>query len=143
VPVRVNCAGESACITLRPQANPETDTFMVAAQPQSLTFDPDNWVLDSSYVTGIAEPGQNPRHGPAVLSIAPSPARGGRAIRFTLDARGATRLEVRDLLGRVVARLPADGKEEAVWRPQLPAGVYFVQLTGTETGPLTRFVLTE
>jgi aminopeptidase N len=141
LPVRLNCAGESVFVTLRPQANPQTDTFTVAASPQGLTFDPDNWVLDSSYVTGIAEPGQNPLHGPQVLSVSPSPAR--RFVRFSLPLGAARTLTVFDNSGRVVERLAAAGEQEVVWRPQLPAGVYFVQAAGEETGPLTRFVLAE
>jgi aminopeptidase N len=57
LPVKVHCAGSDTMITIRPDASPQTDTFLVAACPESLTVDPDNWVLDSAYVTqtGVEE----------------------------------------------------------------------------------------
>jgi aminopeptidase N len=55
LPVRLNCSGDSVLVTLRPDASPFTDTFSVAHEPRSVTVDPDNWVLDSTAVTGIAE----------------------------------------------------------------------------------------
>lgn len=142
LPVRVNCPGESTLITLRPQTNPQTDTFLVPAQPQGLTFDPDNWILDSCYLTGIAEPGQNPFHGPRLLSALPNPARRGMPVHLTFDHTEPRQFRVIDLSGRTRAQLPLTGPE-LWWRPALPAGVYFVQASGTETGPLTRFVLTD
>jgi aminopeptidase N len=54
-PIRFNCGSESALVVFHPQDTVALDTFVLAAEPLSLTPDPDNWVLDSSFVTGIAE----------------------------------------------------------------------------------------
>jgi hypothetical protein len=45
-PVRFNCAGESTLVTFYPRDTVALDTFVLAAEPLSLTPDPDNWVLD-------------------------------------------------------------------------------------------------
>lgn len=52
LPVRCNCSGASPTVVIRPWANPQIDTFVLGQAPTSLMFDPDNWVLDSAYVTG-------------------------------------------------------------------------------------------
>ncbi|MCX6841015.1 MAG: M1 family metallopeptidase [candidate division WOR-3 bacterium] len=59
-PVRFNCAGESTLVVFHPQDTLAIDTFVLAAEPLSLTPDPDNWVLDSCHITaGIAEETMN------------------------------------------------------------------------------------
>jgi len=60
LPVRVNCTGDDTMLTIRPNASPEIDTFVVASYPQNVVVDPDNWVLDSCYLTGMAEELSNP-----------------------------------------------------------------------------------
>ena len=139
VPVRMNCEPADTLLVIRPLANPQTDTFMIALCPDSLTFDPDNWILDSAHVTGIAEPGQNPLHGPQVLGVSPNPTHG--EVRFSLPPGAVRTLVVYDNCGRQVARLDARGRAQIDWTPTLPAGVYYVRALGTETGPLERLVL--
>jgi aminopeptidase N len=146
VPVRLNCGAESTFITLRPQANPQTDTFVLSVRPLSLSWDPDNWVLDSVGVTGIGEPARHPPVAPRVLTIAPSPARG--AVRFSFAAT-CRELQLFDRSGRLVQRLAAAGRQQVVWDRTLigggpaPAGVYYCRVPGADSGPLVKFVLTD
>jgi hypothetical protein len=63
-PIRFNCAGESISVAFHPQDTVALDTFVLAAEPLSLTPDPDNWVLDSCRVAaGVAEETMNDRRG--------------------------------------------------------------------------------
>ncbi len=67
------------------------------------------------------------------LSVAPAPTRGTTVVRYTLDADGPVRLDVVDMLGRVVAVLANKtlhaGAHEAVWNASAyPAGVYRIRL---------------
>jgi len=70
-PIRFNCGAESTGVTFHPQDTVAIDTFLLAAEPLSMTPDPDNWVLDSSFVTGIQEmPNaelRTPSSGPTIL----------------------------------------------------------------------------
>ncbi|MFO7675203.1 MAG: M1 family metallopeptidase, partial [bacterium] len=82
LPVRVTGPGFDTLVTIRPQANPQLDTFLLPGPAASVVVDPDNWVLDSCYVTGVAEGDTAPRPARRLLSVAPNPARG--AVRFEL-----------------------------------------------------------
>ena len=71
-PIRFNCAGESALVVFHPQDTVTLDTFMLAAEPLTLTPDPDNWVLDSCHVTAGIEESPKPQApsyklGPTIL----------------------------------------------------------------------------
>jgi hypothetical protein len=136
IPVRVNCGAERQFVTLRPQANPETDTFVVAAWPDSLSWDPDDWVLDSVAVTGIEEDPSPKLQVP--IAVRSSPARG--IVRFELPAGQVKSVAVYDESGREAAVLNAGSRSEVAWRPGR-AGVYFAQAKGS--GLRTRFVVVE
>ncbi len=140
LPVRVACPGSDTMVTIRPAANPEVDTFVVAACPESLVVDPDNWVLDSCYITGIAEEkGSGTRGpGPGNVNIEQNPSRG--AVRFSVWGipESGSRLTITDASGRVVRVLSAYGvgreacgvtwdRLDATGRA-VPPGVYFCRL---------------
>jgi hypothetical protein len=75
LPVRLSVPGPDTTLVIRPAANPHTDTFTVYGNPTGLGVDPDDRILDSSYVahTGMEEsPGlQTPGH-----ALEPTIARG-------------------------------------------------------------------
>lgn len=146
LPVRVNCAGADTLVAIWPAANPQTDTFKVAARPESLVVDPDNWVLDSCYLTGIAE-GTAPGPRARLLDAGPNPARG--RVRFQVSGPAGTdaRVEILDKSGRRVAavggRVGSSGRAVLDWSPNatVPAGVYFCRLAGAAAEPVKLVLL--
>jgi len=148
LPVRFWCSGVSRDVTLRPDSTVFTDTFYFAEAPDSVRIDPDNWVLDSNYVTAIAAPGRNPLLGPSIISVSPNPARGCVNLQLPIaDCRspGAKMLlRITDISGRVISTRSLDTRQSrSTIYLRLPAGVYFAQLVAADTGPFVRFVLTD
>jgi len=142
VPVRLNCGSESVLVTIRPESTLQTDTFMLGSCVTSVALDPDNWLLDSTVVTGLSGPGRNPLRGPALLSVAPNPARG--AVRFELPVvSGPAAVRIFDNSGRLIHTVAGHGRVLAAEAGLLPAGVYFAQLLTRDVGPLQKFVLTD
>ena len=134
-PLGIRIAGteQDTLVVILPHANPQTDTFRVRFQPVSLTIDPDNWIIDSAYVTGVAE--QRPvAPAPRIVSVRSNPARG--PVRFTLagPAGADCGLEILDRAGRRSARLAGrygpDGRAVLDWRQRASAGVYFCRVAG-------------
>jgi aminopeptidase N len=118
-PVRFNCGTESTVAVFHPQDTVALDTFVLAAEPLSLTADPDNWVLDSSHVTGIEE-GHQPQA--ASYRLGPSVVRG---VLFLPSSRLTAHSSLLSIDGRKVLDLRAGPNDLS----HLAPGVYFV-LTG-------------
>ncbi len=121
-PVRFNCAGESVLVVFRPQDTVALDTFVLAAEPLSLTPDPDNWVLDSAYVTGVEE-----SRKPQAASYKPQPT----IVRGVLYLQGAQSPKPQassllDVSGRKVLGLVPGPNDISGLAP----GVYFVASDG-------------
>ncbi|MEO0049525.1 MAG: M1 family aminopeptidase [candidate division WOR-3 bacterium] len=142
-PVRFNCTSESITITLYPQDTLLIDTINFAEEVIGLNPDPDNWILDSTYVTqvGIAELA-SPFH--SVVKIQPNP--GKSHISFHLEGQRIERLKILDRAGREVSLIRPE-TNVFVWDRtdingrRLPAGVYFVILSGKDPQPLTKLML--
>ncbi|MFO7637920.1 MAG: M1 family metallopeptidase [bacterium] len=137
LPVRAGGAGADTLLFIRPRANPQVDTFELAWRAESLVVDPDNWVLDSCYLTGIAEGSPGPQPAPRLLSALPNPARG--AVRFEVAGPpGAGCLvEVFDRAGRradaVSGRYGPTGRTQLEWRrDRTGPGVYFCRVAGSQ-----------
>jgi aminopeptidase N len=127
-PVRFNCGSESTLVVFRPQDTIALDTFMLAAEPLSNTPDPDNWVLDSSRVTGIQEV---PSDQVLVTSIGPTIVRGvlflPRDMTETSEVSDRVpRPALVDASGRIVLGLHAGANDVS----RLAPGVYFVTAVG-------------
>jgi aminopeptidase N len=147
LPVRVAFASRDTMVTIRPGANPQIDTFAVSAEPVNLVVDPDNWVLDSNYVTGIAEPADVSSIGLRHLSVSPNPARNRVSVNLSsplpLDPCPAI-LSVYDAAGRsVLTRTldPSVSRSLSLDLSYLPSGVYYLQLSGRVSTPPTRLVI--
>lgn len=87
-------------------------------------------------MTGIAEHSTIPRNF-AYLGNYPNPFNGQTIIRFSLDVPAEIRIEIFDILGRLIEPL-ADGEYPAgencvVWDAgNRPSGIYFVRVSSTE-----------
>lgn len=155
LPVEVQCPGSDTMVTIHPAASPAIDTFVVATCPENLVADPDNWVLDSCYITGIAEEkgsgfgGQ----GSGRMAIGQNPARG--QVRFAVwGTTQDSRLTITDASGRLVMvlALPAYGvgrmASSVTWDRcdidgrLVPPGVYFCRLD-SPAGRSLKLVLTD
>jgi aminopeptidase N len=122
LPVRFNCLYVDTTVTIRPEANPQVDTFMIASCPDSITVDPDNWVLDSAYVTGVEE-----SRKPQAASYKPQPT----IVRGVLYLQGAQSPKPQassllDVSGRKVLGLVPGPNDISGLAP----GVYFVASDG-------------
>jgi aminopeptidase N len=123
-PVRFNCGNESVMVTFHPQDTVAVDTFVLAAEPLSLTPDPDNWVLDNSSVVGIEETPsaglRTPNSGPTIIrGVLCLPGFGARS--GLSDNPVMFRAALLDATGRKVLDLRAGANDVS----HLSPGVYF------------------
>ncbi len=124
VPVRFNCLYVDTMVTIEPGANPQLDTFMIGSCPDSVTVDPDNWILDSAYVTGIQE---TPNAELRTLNSGPTIVRGVLMIGDRGPKTG-DRAELLDVSGRKVLDLHPGPNDVS----RLAPGVYFVRSPTTD-----------
>jgi hypothetical protein len=126
--VRFNCLYVDTTVAIRPGANPQTDTFMLAVCPDSITVDPDNWILDSASVTGIEEMPNTelrpPNSGPTIVrDVLHLPGLGTRS--GLSDNPVMSRAALLDAAGRVVLDLHPGPNDVSGLAP----GVYFCHRT--------------
>jgi hypothetical protein len=136
-PIRFNCGTESTVVTFRPQDTVAIDTFVLAAEPLSMTPDPDNWVLDSSFVTGIEE---TPNAKLRTTNAGPTIVRG---VLFLPLASGVGREAsgvLLDISGRKVMPLKPGRNDLS----RLARGIYFAREAQerAQAQAITRFVIT-
>jgi len=121
-PIRFNCGSESTLVVFHPQDTVALDTFVLAAEPLSVTPDPDNWVLDSSFVTGIEE---TPNAGVRTTSIGPTLVRGVLLLGDSPRTGTVPKAILLDISGRKVLDLHPGPNDVS----RLAPGVYFVRST--------------
>jgi aminopeptidase N len=120
-PIRFNCGTESTVVTFHPQDTVAIDTFLLAAEPLSMTPDPDNWVLDSSFVTGIQE---TPNAELRTPSSRPTILRGVLSLPSSLLSLPSSLFSID---GRKVLNLKPGPNDVS----HLVPGVYFVRLASS------------
>jgi aminopeptidase N len=133
-PVRLNCINDSVSYNLNIEDAIYMDTLRVGAEPLSITPDPDNWILDSCYVSQVditeMEKGLGNAFGKELL-ILPNP--GKTALRFQSPGPFPKSIEIYDRTGRLVAELNLRARD-FVWNRtdatgrRLSSGVYFVKI---------------
>jgi len=119
LPVKLNSASSSV-VTIRPEANPQIDTFMLAVSTNSVTVDPDNWILDSAYVTGVNE-GSEPQVAGCKLEA--TIVRGVLFLPVASSVRRDASSELVDISGRRALDLSPGPNDVSGLTP----GVYFVR----------------
>jgi hypothetical protein len=123
LPVRLSVPGPDTTIVIRPIANPQVDTFLVGGNPSGLTVDPDDWILDSSYVvhTGLEESEMSEVTGGKRL---PSIIRGVLETSRQLTAYSSQpEFDLLDICGRKVMELQPGPNDVS----RLAPGVYFIR----------------
>ncbi len=124
-------------------ANPQRTVLPMTAQPVSVTFDPNRWLLEQHTISSGIENQIDPRFGvpgPVLHEVSPNPARGPARLSFSLPNARDVRLAVYDATGRLVSilwsgRAPA-GRQTVAWNQdgKMPAGTYLARFTvGGET----------
>ncbi len=122
VEVRVNYSGGSQTFRYDITASPQRNVFSVPAQPLSLEFDPNEWLLDKHTTTvGLAEEAEAAR-GITRLALEPasgSVVRGPVRLNLALPTRSAVRVEILDAAGRLVRTISAGelgaGRHSLAW----------------------------
>jgi len=122
-------AGEER-FTVMNDSNWQVFMFDVAAQPISVEFDPDEFLLrDDSISTNV----QTPPVIPVFSLIVPNPTRNDAALRVNFPDGGDASVEWYDVAGRRVRtdfypNRPTGPQEIMVNASGLPSGVYFIRL---------------
>jgi aminopeptidase N len=137
VEVRVRFASGDTLIRFDVGTNPQRSEFPVRAQPTSVDFDPNEWILDEHSVTvGIEE---NDGVVATRLHLAgANPCAGNARLQYELPASAAVKMEVVDRTGRLVRTLVSSivvaGRHSVSWDRtdnsgrDLAAGVYIVRM---------------
>jgi aminopeptidase N len=139
IQLRAATAGKDTLLVADNTTRTQSFQFVLPFQPDSLIFDPSNWILKqmSSNFTGV----HNGEGLPASFTLFqnyPNPFNAGTVIRYSSPVEGQVTLGIYDVLGREVMRLvngvqPA-GIYEARFEPQtLTSGVYFYRLSVSPT----------
>lgn len=156
VEVRVSWSGGSQTFRYDVSASPQRNVFSVPAQPTSVSFDPNEWVLDKHTVTvGLAEEAEAARgitHA-AIELRSGNPARSSVRLNVALPTRSAARVEVFDASGRLVRTLNSGelgaGRHSFTWDRHdrsgrsVAAGVYVLRLTAGDEQAAVRAVLAD
>ncbi|MBN2464446.1 hypothetical protein JXD38_02310 [candidate division WOR-3 bacterium] len=153
VEVRVAWSGGSATFRYDVTSSPQQNVFPVGGEPTSVSFDPNDWILDQhsthvgvsegplvSYRTALRLAGQNPSTGPVRLG-------------YELAAAGQARIDIYDGAGRLTRTLfegqrPA-GRYTVTWDRKgnggrsVSAGTYFCRLSAGSESRTIRLVLAD
>jgi aminopeptidase N len=132
-PVRLNCQNESVMVCLEIEDSVLVDTVRTGSEPVSITPDPDNWILDSCYVTAVGVEELNDDlltcSSPGLL-ITPNPGKG--VLRVRCVGRLPEVIEIYDPTGRLVVRQSPVCREfslncNGAGGRRMGSGVYFVR----------------
>ncbi len=99
-----------------------TETFTAGFEPQSITLDPDNWILRAGLQTGIEEESGSPEI--SVVTVFPNPARGSVSVGWL--HHGWFNVSLFDLSGRCVLKSHVSTRTPYVDISALPSGNYRV-----------------
>jgi aminopeptidase N len=108
----------------------QTFELTVAAQPTSVSIDPDNKILRGSVSTDV---GDRAPAFLAVTSLLPNPARNSFTFQYVVDRDGPLDVDVFDIAGRRVFSRPAKSVvagpgADTIDASSLAAGVYFIRV---------------
>ncbi len=127
-PLQVNCLGESIRVQADVQDSVYTARFRMLREPVGITPDPDNWILDSCYVSqvGVEELAGEVKINQGMVRIINNPSRKG--IRLECYGGAPDIIELFDCGGRRIGTFSREQNERmrTVWLA-VPNGVYYVR----------------
>jgi aminopeptidase N len=153
VEVRVNWSGGNATFRYDVASSPQQNVFPVGGQPTSVTFDPNDWILDQHDThVGVAQGPSVPYHT-ALRVAGPNPAVGHVRLGYELASSAPARIEIYDGSGRLTRTLlegqrPA-GRYTTTWDRKgssgrsVSAGTYFCRLSAGSESRTVRLVLAD
>jgi aminopeptidase N len=153
VEVRVSWSGGNATFRYDVDSSPQVNVFAVGGQPTSVTFDPNDWVLEQHEThVGVAQ-GPLVSYRTALRLDGPNPTTGPVRLGYELARAGQTRIDIYDGSGRLMRTLlegqrPA-GRYSATWDRKgnggqtVSAGAYFCRLSAGSESRTIRLVLTD
>jgi aminopeptidase N len=153
VEVRVNWSGGNATFRYAVDSSPQTNVFQVGGQPTSVSFDPNNWILEQHNTQVSVAEGPSASYRTALRLAGSNPAVGSVRIAYELGSAATARIDIYDGTGRLMRTLAegqrSAGRYTATWDRRgnggrsVPAGTYFCRLSaGGETRTL-RLVLAD
>jgi len=148
MPIRIRAfhAGKDTTFTLANNARVESFTIPFPYQPDSLTLDPDGWIL-KQVVNAPVFVGEAPRPLASRLEQNyPNPFNPKTVVSYQLPEVSDVKLAVYDLLGREVATLVNERNAPGAYAvtfdgANLPSGVYIYRLTTGRFEEVRKMVL--
>ncbi len=134
VDLRFSGSGLDTTITVMHTADGQDFTFHFLSRPNTMTLDPDDWILKQ-----IAPPEPDLPVSPELFQNYPNPFNGGTTVQFALPRRERVVLRIYTVLGAEVATiwdgLAEPGTQSIVWGGKnsrgvpVPSGVYICRLS--------------
>lgn len=134
VDIRVYGAGTDTTFSVFNDAVSQSWVRSVPFEPDSVSIDPDNWILKTVQGTlvGIDEVGKKGLSFELDQNY-PNPFNPSTLIRYAVPRRSRVRIEIIDVLGRLVGILTdhemEEGRYAVQWRPDGASGVYVYRMT--------------
>ncbi|MCX6151803.1 MAG: M1 family metallopeptidase [Ignavibacteriales bacterium] len=145
IQIKINTPVGDTLITLFNDLQNQTFELQIAGMPNSLSFDPNNWIMKNSNVITETEPGSIPTIFELKQNF-PNPFNPTTLIRYSIPSGGvqsafSVQLKIFDILGNEIATLVNEikpsGNYEIEFNPDnygLTSGVYLYQLKALPTG---------
>jgi hypothetical protein len=149
----VTWSGGSQTFRYDVATSPQENVFAVGGQPTSVTFDPNDWILDQHDThVGVAQ-GPFESYHTTLRLAGPNPATGPVRLGYELAGKASARIDIYDGTGRLTRTLlvgerPA-GRYSASWDRKgsngraVPAGAYFCRLSAGTESRTVRLVLAD
>jgi hypothetical protein len=154
VEVKVNWSGGNQTFRYDVATSPQENVFSVGGQPTSVTFDPNDWILDQHEThVGVAQVPSGQSFHTALRLAGPNPTSGPVRLGYELAGTALARIDIYDGTGRLTKTL-LEGQRQAgcytaTWDRKgsdgkaVPAGAYFCRLSAGSESRTLRLVLAD
>jgi aminopeptidase N len=153
VEVRVNWSGGNATFRYAVDSSPQVNVFPVGGQPTSVSFDPNNWILEQHNTQVSVAEGPSVPYRTALRLAGSNPTVGPVRLAYELASAASARIDIYDGSGRLTRTLlegqrPA-GSYSIIWDRKgndgrsVSAGAYFCRLSTGSQSRTVRLVLAD
>jgi aminopeptidase N len=145
VQVKLNTSLGDTIVTLFNNAQTQNFQFQVVGNPQSIVFDPDNWILKNPTVVTDVEDLTVPLQFSLEQNY-PNPFNPSTTIEYTIPESGIVTLKIYDVLGKEVATLVNGQNDAGKHKVEFDAtgfnsGVYFYRIENGSSVETKKLVL--